>query len=61
MTNLEKARLFYDFVDLISNYDFSDCKSYDEFITKLFYIVKQKLEEEEEIHTTFPLDKPKSM
>lgn len=47
MTDLEKARLLYEMFDFISDYDYSDCQNFNEFVSKVFSLTMINLDEKE--------------
>ena len=47
MTAKEKAQLFFEFMDLISNYDYSECQNYNNFVAKIYSLSMQNLDEKE--------------
>ena len=47
MNKLEKLKIFYEFMDFITNYDYSDCDNFNDFVSKIFSQVMQELDEEE--------------
>lgn len=47
MTTKEKAELFFEFMDFISNYDYADCQNFNDFVSKVFSLTMQNLDEQE--------------
>lgn len=43
----DKIELLYEFIDLISGYDYSECNDFNDFVNKIFYIIKSEKENAE--------------
>lgn len=47
MSKIKQLQIFYNFMDLVTNYDYADCDNFNEFVSKVFSIVMKELDEEE--------------
>lgn len=47
MNRLEQLQIFYNFMDLITNYDYADCDNFNDFVSKIFSNIMKELDEEE--------------